>query len=155
MSAQLTLLSPIRVAILRHTGPYDGIGPVFDRLWAWVEANQVEVQRTIGIYYDNPDFVPAAQLRSAACVEVRGAYQAGDTGGLPITVEEIPGGTYATSRHVGSYDELAKVWTDLTNYVEKTLGRTIGDGPAFEVYVNDAFETPENQLITELYMPVI
>lgn len=155
MNVQVNFQSPIRVVMMRHTGPYEGIAPVFDKLWSWVEANGVEIQRTIGIYYDNPDVTPAAQLRSAACFEVRGAYQMTNNGGMPVSVEEIPGGNYAVTRHVGSYDGLEKVWSDFTAYIEGPLGKTISDNPAFEVYVNDPSETPENQLITDLYMPVV
>ncbi len=155
MNVQVTQEFPIRVLMMRHRGSYEGIGPVFDRLWSFIESNHIETQRTIGIYYDNPDFTPEAQLRSAACFEVRGGYQLTSNGGLPITVEEIPGGTYATTRFVGPYEGLGKVWTDFTNYIENTLRRQISDNPAFEVYVNDASETPSSQLITDLYMPLV
>jgi len=156
MNAQVTQLSPIRVAMMRHTGPYDGLGPVFDKLWSWVELSGAETMRTIGIYYDNPDFTPAAQLRSAACFEVRGGYQMENNHGMPVSIEEIPGGTYVTTRFVGPYEKLEPVWTELTNYIEGTLGRQISEvNPAFEIYVNDASETPPDELITELYMPVV
>ena len=147
---------PIRVVMIRHTGSYDEIGPVFDQLWSWIERNGIETQRTIGIYYDNPDYTPVAKLRSAACFEVRGAFQLGDTQGLPITCEEIPGGQYAVTRFTGPYEKLAPVWTAFTNYLEGAFGRKIHpDNPAFEVYVNDASVTAPNDLITDLYMPLV
>ena len=155
MNAQLTQIAPIHVVMMRHVGSYDDVGPVFDTLWNWCEANRVPTSRTIGIYYDNPDFTPVNQLRAAACFEVPYGYQAPNTGGLAITVEDIPGGAFATTRFVGPYEKLAPVWQELTNYVERTLGKQISENPAFEVYVNDASETPPNQLITELYMPVV
>ncbi len=155
MNAQLTQIAPIHVVMMRHVGSYDDVGPVFDTLWNWCEANRVPTQRTIGIYYDNPDNTPVNQLRAAACFEVPYGYQAPNTGGLEITVEDIPGGAFATTRFVGPYEKLAPVWQELTNYVERTLGKQISENPAFEVYVNDASETPPNQLITVLYMPVV
>lgn len=154
MNAQVTQLAPIPVAMMKHVGSYDDIGPIFDQLWTWATTNGVPIQRTIGIYWDNPDFTPEDQLRSAACLEVPIGYQLPSPGGLAITLEQIPGGEYATTRFVGPYEDLAPVWTNLTNYVEKTLRRQISQNPAFEVYVNDASETPANQLITELYMPI-
>lgn len=141
--------------MLRHTGPYDTIGPKFDELWGWVENVNVPVKRTIGVYYDNPDFVPASQLRSAACVEVPIGYQISLRGGLPLELAELAGGDYATTRFVGPYEDLAPIWTELTRQTEGPLRKTISDNPAFEVYVNDASNTPPQQLITELYMPVL
>lgn len=154
MNVQVVQLPAIRVVMLRHTGPYEELSAEFDRLWAWVTRNNVPVQRTIGIYWDNADYVPASKLRSAACVEVRAGFGLTDRGGLPLTLEEIAGGVYATTRFVGPYEDLAPVWTNLTNYIERTLRRDISDEPAFEVYVNDASDTPPSQLITELYMPL-
>jgi AraC family transcriptional regulator len=154
MNAQLTQLAPIPVVMLRHTGSYDGVGPVFDQLWGWVTSNSVPVQRTIGIYWDDPDEVPANKLRSAACVEVPLGYQVTNNGGLPIELQYIAGGAYVTTRFVGPYEKLAPVWSELTRYCGQ-IGREISDNPAFEVYVNDASDTPADQLITELYMPVV
>ncbi|WP_158409294.1 AraC family transcriptional regulator [Fimbriimonas ginsengisoli] len=154
MNVQVIQLAPIHVVLIRHRGPYDELGGEFDRLWEWVTAQRVSALRTIGIYWDNPDFVPASKLRSAACVEVPAGFQIGNSGGLPLEVDDIAGGEYATTRFVGPYEDLAPVWSDLTRYVEGTLRRKISDNPAFEVYVNDASDTPPEQLITELYMPL-
>jgi AraC family transcriptional regulator len=154
MNAQVIQLDPIPVVMIRHRGSYEGLGPVFEQLWQWVEMQQVPVQRTIGIYWDNPEFVPEQELRSAACVEVPAGYQVSYRQGLALEPDEIAGGSYATTRFVGPYEELEPVWSNLTNYVERTLGRKISENPAFEVYVNDASDTPPDQLITELYMPL-
>jgi glutathionylspermidine synthase/effector-binding domain-containing protein len=155
MNASVIHLSPIRVVMLRHTGPYEGVSAVFDQLFSWVNVNDVPVQRTIGIYWDNPDFVAASRLRSAACAEVPFDFHLTDRGGLPLTIEEIAGGSYVMTRFVGPYEDLAPVWTELTRYTEHTLGRRISMNPAFEVYVNDASDTPPDRLITELYMPIL
>lgn len=155
MNAQIVQLAPIRVVSLGHVGPYEGLSAEFDRLWTWVTAQNVPATRTIGIYWDNPDVTPANQLRSAACVEVPPEFTLGDTGGLMLALGTIAGGSYAMTRFVGPYERLAPVWSDLTRYVERDLRRTISEEPAFEVYVNDASETPPNELITELYMPVL
>jgi len=155
MDAQVIDLKPIRVVMLRHTGPYDQLDRVFERLWKWVESQNIPAQRTIGIYYDNPDFTHVSALRSAACVEVPTGFQPGDTDGLNLELSEISGGTYVTLQYVGPYEDLASVWQDLTKSIERNLKRTISEKPAFEVYVNDASETDPKDLITELYMPIV
>lgn len=155
MNAQVTQLAPIHVVMLRHRGPYDQISPVFDQLCDWASSHGISVQRTIGIYWDNPDCTPASQLRSAACIEVPPDFQLSDRGGLALTVENIAGGTYVTTTFVGPYEDLAPVWSQLTSYIEGPLRRRISQNPAFEIYVNDPSTTPASQLITELYMPVL
>ena len=146
----------IKVAMLNHYGSYDTIGDTFEKLFQWVETFNVPVQRTIGIYYDNPDFVKEKDLRSAACVEVPDHFQITDRGNLSLLIlSSIPGGEYASARFVGPYDKLSAVWTEMTSIIEEQRGLTInGTAAAFEVYVNDAEDTPPNQLITELYMPL-
>lgn len=156
MNAQITQNPPIRVAMLKHTGPYDQIGSKFDQLWGWVTANNVPALRTIGIYWDNPEFTPAGQLRSAACVELPFDFQMPSTGGLPITLEQIAGGEYAVYKFVGPYENLEMAWSAFTRWIENDQKRSIReDDPAFEVYVNDPTDTPADRLITELYMPLV
>jgi AraC family transcriptional regulator len=160
MNVQITSIAPIHTVMLKRFGPYEGISETFDQLYGWVESQRVPVQRMIGVYWDNPEFVQASKLRSVACVEVPESYQitdrAGLRAGLPLLLEDIPGGEYATARHVGPYEQLGPAWEELTRQVEGQMGRRIRekDG-AFEVYVNDPSETPPQHLITELYMPLV
>lgn len=155
MNVQVISVAPIPVVMLRHRGPYDGLSDSFDRLWSWASAHGVPAGRLIGVYWDNPDYVAASQLRSAACVEVPASFAFTDLGGLRLEASTIAGGTYATARFVGPYEDLAPVWSGLTEYIEGDLRRRIGDDPAFEVYVNDPSDTAPRDLITDLYMPVL
>lgn len=154
MQIQVQLFPAVTVVMLRHVGPYEELSAKFDQLWDWVSRHGVSVTRTIGIYYDNPDFVPARQLRSAACVEVRSGFQLTERDGLPLDLGTIAGGEYATVRYVGPYEDLARVWSEMTAEIEGRMRRTISDNPAYEVYVNDASETAPQDLVTELFMPL-
>jgi AraC family transcriptional regulator len=145
----------VPVVMLRHVGPYDGLSEEFDRLWKWVTAQNVPADRTIGIYYDNPDHVASSRLRSAACVEVPASFQIADAQGLPLELGKIAAGEYATLRYVGPYEDLAKVWSGMTKHIERKMRRQISEDPAYEVYVNDASDTPPKDLITDLYMPLV
>ena len=154
MNAQITTIEPIRTVMLRHTGSYDGLGPVFEKLWGWVESHNIPAERWIGIYWDNPDEVPTEKLRSAACVEIPADYQVTDSGGLSLILDEIKGGEYAITSFTGPYEKLEQIWSDLTSFCENTVRREISQNPAFEVYVNDPSDSPPSQLITELYLPL-
>ena len=155
LNIQIHAFPAIPVVMLEHVGAYETLSAEFDRLWAWVERTGAPAKRTIGIYYDNPDHVPTARLRSAACVEVPEDFKIADAGGLALKRERIAAGEYATLRFVGPYEDLAEVWSGMTDHIERRMRRRIVDEmPAFEVYVNDASTTAPESLITDLYMPV-
>lgn len=153
MNVTIEQLFPIRVVMMSHRGAYSKLSSKFDQLWNLCEQQGVPAGRAIGIYWDNPEFVPEHELRSGACFEVRGGYS------LPaeipgVMVTEIMGGKYAKVVHTGSYDALEPVYQAMINEIENRMGLTIGDQPGFEIYVNDPSETAEKDLITECYLPV-
>lgn len=154
MNVQIVRLNPISIIKVSHIGPYEELGPKFESLWSWIEQNNIPATRSIGIYYDNPEHVPANRLRSAACVEVPDGYII-TANGAPGFVATLAGGDYATMTYTGPYEAMEPVWTQFTSYVESILNRTVRENdPAFEVYVNDPANTPPDQLITEMYLPV-
>src|SRR3989304_4049856 len=58
--------------------------------------------RTIGIYHDDPESVPQAELRSAACITApEGWAPAGE-----LAEGHVEGGRYARIVHTGPYTEL-------------------------------------------------
>lgn len=154
METQYIEVRPIPVIMVSHIGPYEGIGSKFEQLWKWIGDNGIPATRSIGIYYDNPDFVPANRLRSAACAELPEGYRV-TAPGNPGIFGFIAGGTYVATRYVGPYESLAPVWAEFTKIIENQLHRTIREAdPAFEVYVNDPEITPPAELVTDLFMPI-
>jgi len=154
MNINITNRIPVPAIMINHVGPYNEISAVFDQLGKWIEANQIPVQQWIGIYLDNPEHVPANQLRSCACATLPMGYQL-TASGIPGRVGNIPGGTFATTTFTGPYDQLEAIWSEFTQRIELELGKSIRDDiPAFEIYVNDPSTTPPDQLVTELFMPV-
>lgn len=140
--------------MLRHRGSYDGIAPVFDRLCEWAQAEGISFSRTIGIYWDNPDHKLAFMLRSAACIDCPPGFRPANGTRIPVEVGQIAAGSYATTRFVGPYEDLAPIWTAFTNQIEGAMRLRILEDPAYEVYLNDPATTAPADLITDLYMPV-
>jgi DNA gyrase inhibitor GyrI len=54
-----------RVMGIEHRGPYDKIGPAFERMSAIAKEKGLE-PRMIGVYFDNPDMVAEDSLKSLA-----------------------------------------------------------------------------------------
>ncbi len=154
MDIQISFSVSFPVLMLRHRGPYETLSSKFDQLWGWVSSNDVPMKRWIGIYWDNPEIVPSNELRSAACLELADGYNPPTP--LPDGAElgSIAGGEYAITRVVGPYESLEAAWSAFTSEIENRLNRTISENPAFEVYINDPSDTPAEQLITDLCMPL-
>lgn len=150
MSVEIRPVPAMRLAGVRHLGPYWEIGEAFARLRAWAEQAGLPPAALVGVYYDNPREVPVEQLRSDACLEIGPDVVVDDPA---VSVIELPAGECAYLRHVGPYAGLPAAWGELIAGI-RTLGRTIRAAPSFEIYVNDCTTVPPEEVITDLYEPV-
>jgi AraC family transcriptional regulator len=152
MKAEIVNQPELRVAALRHLGPYPGIAEAFGRLGDIAgRAGLLGPSTTmLAIYHDDPDTTPEAQLRSDAAVSL--------SPGAPLpaglTEGRIPAGRYARATHVGAYEELGDVWARLKGEWLAQGGHRAGDGVSYEVYRNTPMTAKPSELITELYIPV-
>ncbi len=137
---------------VKHSGSYMEVGKAFETLFGWLISNgHIEnTERMIGIYYDDPNAVPEAELRSRA-----GAVLP-STPALkpPFESTEIKGGSYAVLRHKGPYDGLMAAYNWFYGTWLPESGREAADIPGFEDYINNPQDTAPNDLITDIYMPM-
>ncbi|WP_328702875.1 AraC family transcriptional regulator [Arenibaculum pallidiluteum] len=153
-------MAPLRLAAIRHVGPYIGIGPCFDRLGAWAEARNITRgdARMVGIYHDDPGSVPAAALRSDAGVTLDAAAEAAvaaecaDDG--PIRLLTLDGGRHAVILHRGPYAELERAYRWLYQDWLPGSGEEAADRPCFEVYLNSPRSLPPADWLTEIHLPL-
>ena len=148
---RIETLEPLRVAFIRHVGPYEEVRPVFDRLAVWAAARASRIEPLfLGLAHDNPNITPAAQLRFDCCVEVSANVRGeGDVG-----VTEIGGGEYATAVHRGPFDRLAETYAWLALEFMQREGRSMRMSPCIEIYLTPPEQTPPDELITEVLVPV-
>ena len=59
-------LPALRVAAVRHVGPYAGINVAFDRLHAIVTSARLPTLGLVGLFHDDPARTPPDALRSDA-----------------------------------------------------------------------------------------
>ena len=66
-----------RVAFLRHVGPYQAVGPTFQRLAGWAGSRGLFGPGTLmlGICHDDPDVTPADKIRYDCCITVDDRFQ--------------------------------------------------------------------------------
>jgi effector-binding domain-containing protein len=64
----------------------------------------------------------------------------------------LPGGTFCTGSHVGSYEQLATTWEAINTFAaEQGYERA---GPSIEFYLNSPEEVPVEELQTIVALPV-
>lgn len=86
-------IKPMRVAYLRHIGPYERTRETWNDITGRLAAEQQLRPSSvfIGIGHDNPNDVPAAELRYDACITVDEEY----TPKTSVQLQTIAGGDYA------------------------------------------------------------
>lgn len=147
---QVERLPPRRVAFVRHIGPYMNAGVAWNRLLGWAGPRGLLGPRMeyFGLCYDDPDVTPPDKVRYDACLVVGPDVRPeGDIG-----VQDVPGGEFAAAVHEGPYDTLGRTYAALCGHWLAASGRTLGDPPSVEMYLNDPRTTPPEQRLTKVCM---
>lgn len=141
-----------RLAGLPHKGDYNAIGSTFDRVFALAAAKGLfrPETRTFGVYYDSPEAVATADLRSFAGLTVPADF-AGDK---DLQVETISAGPVASLVHKGPYAELHKAYDWLFCGWLPQSGRDPGNAPPFEEYLNNPRQLPPSEWLTRVCLPL-
>ena len=104
----------------------------------------------LGICYDDPDVTPPEKIRfDASIIVAEGTSVDGD-----ISIQEIGGLDYAMAINKGSYNNLINTYAYICGQWLPKSGREIFSGPSIEIYRNNPKDTPEDELITEVYIPL-
>ncbi|MBN2446689.1 MAG: GyrI-like domain-containing protein, partial [Phycisphaerae bacterium] len=103
-----------------------------------------------GVSYDDPEVTPPDKLRYDACIVVDDKVRAsGDVG-----VQTIGGTRYAITTHKGPYECLSETYAALMGQWMPANGQEPGCGPCLEVYLNSPQNTPPEQLLTDVHVPL-
>jgi AraC family transcriptional regulator len=146
---------PMRVASVRHVGPYEEVGEAWQALMKWGWSKMIFGKpECFGLCYDDPEVTPADKIRYDACLEVGPKAR----GKGEVRIQEIPGGTFAVAVHEGPYAGFAETYAGLFAEVAggPIDGRpwTLGDAPSIEKYLNDPRKTKPEDLRTEVMVRV-
>ncbi len=150
MEVRIDTLEAIEVARIRHVGPYNEVGPSFERLFGWAASIGAEFGRVIALSHDDPYDVRAENLRSDVCLEMRT-----DASPPPgITFGMIEAGRFAIHTHRGPYDGIAEAYQRLFSRWLPQSGEDIDDRPVMEIYRNSPVDTAPADLLTDLCLPL-
>ena len=142
----------MRMATIRHIGPYNQIPAAFGRLCEVAAPAGLfrEGAYVLAVYHDDPETTPPAELRSDAAILL-----VEDTPCPEGLIEQtLPGGAYARYSHIGPYEQLGDVWARFMGEWLPNSGYRMGEGTTYEIYMNDPEEVPPSEIHTDLYLPV-
>jgi len=141
-----------RLAAMAHVGPYDEVSKSYEKVAAVFTSRNLwgHAKGMVGMYYDDPSTVAAAELRSHAAVEMIAGAD------VPDGLEEvyIDGGESAVLVMKGAYSGLKDAYEWLYGQWLPTSGRMPADQPSYEVYLNSPMDTAPADLLTQICVPL-
>jgi len=148
MKVEIRRIRPMRVAFIRHVGPYDEVSSTWERLCDWAGMHMfIDGQtRLFGACYDDPEITDPTKLRYDACLTVAPDVEPEHE----IGVQTTRGGLYAVTLHEGPYCELKQTYRRLFGEWLPSSGYEPADPPCLEFYLSDPESTEPQDLLTDV-----
>ncbi len=137
---------------LPHKGSYVTISKTFDLLVSTLMARQMMPKDAaiVGLYYDDPEVVPAEELRSFAGMVEREPVSLQP----PFERVMIEKGDWAVLRYKGPYAEMKRAYDWGFQHWLPASGRDLRHAPCIEFSLNNPRVTPPQDLLTDIYFPI-
>lgn len=138
---------------IRKKGPYQTKMPeAWQELLPFIMGNNLCSEETmyLGLGYDDPNAVPAEEIRSCACITYDGDLE------LPDNIEKMDvfGGKYALYLHEGPYENLIHTYNDIYQNDLSARGLDWIESPCVESYLNNPMDTKPEDLRTHIYVAI-
>lgn len=153
MQVEIVTFPQTPVAMVEHLGPPEREHESIMRLVAWRKATGLppsHEHRSYGLHYNDPSAVPPAEYRVDLCVSFEGDIAPNTFG---VVSKVIPQLRCARARHLGSRhrvttaDYLYREWLPRSD-------EQMADYPIIFHYVNVGPDIREEDMITDVYMPL-
>lgn len=143
-----------KIAVLEYKGNPALLNQKIPHFIRWRKStglSPINSSRTFGIAYNDPSSYPVEDFRFDVCGEIQKDIPTNEFGVIQKT---IPGGKCAVVRHLGPRDNMeAPIYYLYRNWLPKS-GLELRNFPLYFQYVNLFPETPECELITDIFLPV-
>jgi AraC family transcriptional regulator len=141
------------IATMEHRAAPNLIGNTIKQFIEWRKVNRLppSKSKTFNLVYDDPHITAPENYRFDVGCSIKNAVEENTSG---IVNKVIPNGKCAVIRHVGSDDAISLAiqylyyaWLNNSNY-------EVRDFPLFFERVSFFPEVPENEMITDVYLPI-
>ncbi len=155
LKEKIIKLNPTPVIFVQTIGSYKSNAPdkAWKTLWDFVEKKKLNVDKSdfFGIVHDDTEVTKETQCRYDACITLSKEVKTDGRVGSKI----IDGGKYAVFTHKGSYKTLDDTYDLIFGPWLADNKEKLDDRPVLEKYLNDPDETKEEDLLTEIYVPLV
>ena len=154
MPVKIVHFPETRIALLEHRGAPERVNDTAKCFIEWRKASglsPVETSDTFGLAYDDPATTEPEHFRFDLCGSVTETVPANPQG---VQTGTIPAGRCAVIRHEGAHDRLGEKAYYLYREWLPASGEELRDFPLFFHYRNLITDTPEHELITDVYLPL-
>lgn len=154
MKVEIIEFEETMVAVKEHRGSPALINNSAQIFIEWRKStglSPVKSSDTFGIAYDDPNTTEPSQFRFDICGEIHEPVPENAQG---VINKIIPGGRCARVRHLGSHDRIDEAAYYLYRDWLPESSEELRDFPIFFHYINLIPDTPEHELITDLYLPL-
>lgn len=146
-------IQPMAVAFLNVKGHYSQIPMAFEKLYRWiVQKGYKPVGPAIAVYYNTPGQVPDDQLSWELRSQLSDDVVEGGPDAEGLGVKKLNAQRMATTIYKGPYENIEPTYATLNTWV-MTNNYEIS-GPIEELYLNNPNETPAEEPITEIRLPI-
>jgi AraC family transcriptional regulator len=146
----------MELAYMRYTGPYQGDGRLFQRLWnqAYSAAGArdlIDGQNTfLSIYHDNPDLTDDAKLRVTLAISIAKEFAGDDV----LSTMHLKGGKTAMARFRLNSGEYQDAWNWVYRHWLPVSGYFPDDRPSFELYPPEEQKSEDGRYPVVICIPV-
>ncbi len=142
----------MKIVYVKHVGAYNKIpfDKYYEKLFAWIKEKRLRpAGPPFGIFYDNPEEVPAKKCRSEVGVPIKGNVKSGKG----IKVKNVPAATVARLVHRGPMKDYGKSYQKLNKWIAKN--GYVWAGPCMEIYISKPkMVRGELSVLTVIRVPV-
>ncbi|WP_420404551.1 AraC family transcriptional regulator [Nisaea sp.] len=156
MQVEIRTIEAQPMVALRHLGPYHKVGRAFTALKGWLSEQGLEeaVTGSYGLSYDDPESVPAAELRYDACATLLAGAELPQNLPDGMRLEALPAGRYACALLEGSYTGMQDTFQRLFGLWLPESGEELDERACMDWYLDDPMEVAEADLRTLVCIPL-
>ena len=154
MEVNIINFQEVKIAVLEYKGKPELLNNKIPQFIAWRKStglSPIKSSRTFGIVYNDPNNCLPEEFRFDVCGEIKNDIPANEFGVIQKKIKE---GKCAVIRHLGSRDNMeAPIYYLYQTWLPQN-GHELRDFPLFFEYLNLYPETPESELITDIFLPI-
>lgn len=158
IDCRIEILKEKAVLFLSYIGDYNSLSSSIFEEDSWNKLYHFALSQNIlptneeywGICYDNQEITDSEKCRFYACLTISNLIPRKITD--EIKCMTIPTSQYAVFTHIGAYEGLDHFYDTAVQNIP--LEYKLSDNLILERYLNSPTDTPDSELVTELWMPI-